>query len=301
MKRITYILLQIVLLLGMTSCDSIRRRHQAGVVAELNGQVLTEEVLGSVCSGMTSEDSLRAAELYIKQWAIDILQSEKAMSSQDERIEAMVADYRRSLYMHEYEQALVARKMPRDVDDSVLLAFYHDHRSQLVLRENILKGILIVLPKNSPKLDKLRKLLAHPTEETLEKIEKYAYQYSSGYELFTDQWRTTNDILMRLPLERDILQQEMRKQSLIEVEDSTTLYLLQVTEKYFAGDCMPFDYASDAIQQIVLTDRQMDFLRAARERLYLDAVRYKKLKIYNTDEKSRNAATAIVDKLFGDS
>jgi len=285
MKQKVKIVILFLLVGTLTGCDYIRHRHQQGVVAELDGKVLTEDEIQSVTTGLSSEDSVRVAKQYIRQWAINILRYQKAMGSRDEDIETMVDDYRRSLYIHAYEQALIQKRMPKQVEDTVIANFYASHKDQFVLRESILKGILIVVPEDVPKLDKLRKLISQPNEKNLEKIEKYAYQYSMGYELFTDKWRTTSDILLRLPVEQDILQQELRQHSLIEVSDSTTLYLLRVTDKCMSGEYMPLEFAKDEIRQIVLTDRQVVFLQESRDELYENALKYKKLKIYeNTNE-----------------
>ena len=299
MKYLSKIYVLLFLSVAFSGCDLFRQHSHEGVVAELNGHTLTEQDLRPLTVGLSSEDSLQVASDYIRQWAINILQYDKAMGRVDDRIEAMVNDYRRSLYIYAYEQALIARRMPKEVEDSVLLQFYKEHQNQFVLRESILRGILLVIPEKSPKQANLRKLLANPTEDNLEKIEKYAYQYSAGYELFTSQWRTTNEILLRLPVERDILQKDLRSRSLIEVKDSAMIYLLQVTDKHLAGDYMPFDYAADEIKQIVLTERQTDFLRAQREKLYGDAIRHKKLKLYNVQDEKKNGASAVADKLFG--
>ncbi|MBO7502692.1 MAG: hypothetical protein J6T32_05670 [Paludibacteraceae bacterium] len=285
MKYLSEIYVLLLLLFALPGCDSFRQHSHEGVVAELNGHTLTEQDLLPLTVGLSTEDSLQVVSDYIRSWAINILQYDQVMGRVDDRIEAMVSDYRQSLYIYAYEQALIARKMPKEVEDSVLLQFYNAHQNQFVLRESILRGILLVIPEKSPKQANLRKLLANPTEDNLEKIEKYAYQYSAGYELFTSQWRTANEILLRLPVERDILQKDLRSRSLIEVKDSTMIYLLQVTDKHLAGDYMPFDYAADEIKQIVLTERQADFLRAQREKLYGDALRHKKLKLYNVQNE----------------
>lgn len=287
MKVVVKISLLTLLVVSFIGCDYVRHRQAEGVVAELNGKLLTVEDLDAITKGFPSADSARVADQYIRQWAVNLLQSEKASSYRDEQIEAMVDDYRRSLYMHLYEQNLITRHMSKDVPDSVIADFYNTHQEQFRLQEGILKGILLVLPQKSPKLDHLKKLLADPTDKNLEKIEKYAFQYSSGYELFTERWMNFNQILLRLPLEQDMLQQELHRTSLIEVHDSTLLYLVQVTDKHFQGDYMPLDYAADDIRKIVLTERQVHFLQQQRDDLYEDAIKYRKLKLYraNYDKK----------------
>lgn len=267
----------------LTGCDMFRHKRQSGIAAELNGKTLSSAELWELTSGLEPEDSARVAEQYIRQWATDILQYEKAAGYKSAETEAMVEEYRRSLYMHEYEQRLLSQ-MPQTVHDTLVEQFYEAHKKEFVLTESIVKGILMVFPNGAPKQDKLRKWLGAHDEENMEKIEKYAYQYATGYELFTDDWHTANQILLRLPTSTDILQEQLKKHTLIEVQDSVSTYWLQVTDKHVAGELMPIDMARNEIKKIILTERQKDYLDSRRNALYDDALRSKKLKIYEKND-----------------
>ena len=113
--------------------------------------------------------------------------------------------------------------------------------------------------------------------ERPDKIEKYAYQYASGYELFVDRWETTSELLTYIPLERNELENMLRQQKQIEYSDSTKTYLLQVTKKYMRGEAMPIGYAQPEIEKIILSRRQVEFLQREREKIYQDAIREKKV------------------------
>ena len=263
----------------LTGCDRFQHKHQSGIVAELNGNTLNAADLWQVTAGLAPEDSARAAEQFIRQWATDLLQYEKAAGYRSAETDEMVEAYRRSLYMHEYEQH-IASQMPKDVHDTIVEQFYEAHKKDFVLNESMAKGILVVFPNDAPKQDKLRKWLGNPDEENLENIEKYTYQYATGYELFTDDWRSASQILTRLPADRDILQAELKHHALIEVRDSVSTYWLQVTDKRFAGDLMPIEIARGEIIKVILTERQKDYIDSRRASLYEDALRSKKLIIY---------------------
>ena len=45
-----------------------------GVAVALNGQYLYQSTLDSLSFGLSSEDSARVVEQYVKQWAKDILE-----------------------------------------------------------------------------------------------------------------------------------------------------------------------------------------------------------------------------------
>ena len=278
MKKTTIVLLVLTLLLG---CDRLDIKRLQGVVAECNGESLLATEIEALTLGLSAEDSAQVAEQYVHQWAINLLMKDVIRGNQNKEIERLVAEYRRSLYQHEWEQHLVARRMSQHVEDSVVLAYYEANKHHFVLRETILRGVLLVVPNGAPSMDQLKRYIVEPQdEEHIEWVEKYAYQYASGYELFLDEWKTANQILLRMPFEEDNLQKQLKQQRQITMQDSLNSYILQVVDVYVKGEQMPIDYARKEIEKIILSQRQVDFIESERENLYNNAIQSGKLKRY---------------------
>ena len=278
MKKTTIILLVLTLLVG---CDRLDIKRLQGVVAECNGESLLATEIEALTLGLSAEDSAQVAEQYVHQWAINLLMKDVIRGNQNKEIERLVAEYRRSLYQHEWEQHLVARRMSQHVEDSVVLAYYEANKHHFVLRETILRGVLLVVPNGAPSMDQLKRYIVEPQdEEHIEWVEKYAYQYASGYELFLDEWKTANQILLRMPFEEDNMQKQLKQQRQITMQDSLNSYILQVVDVYVKGEQMPIDYARKEIEKIILSQRQVDFIESERENLYNNAIQSGKLKRY---------------------
>lgn len=278
MKKTTIILLVLTLLVG---CDRLDIKRLQGVVAECNGESLLATEIEALTLGLSAEDSAQVAEQYVHQWAINLLMKDVIRGNQNKEIERLVAEYRRSLYQHEWEQHLVARRMSQHVEDSVVLAYYEANKHHFVLRETVLRGVLLVVPNGAPSMDQLKRYIVEPQdEEHIEWVEKYAYQYASGYELFLDEWKTANQILLRMPFEEDNLQKQLKQQRQITMQDSLNSYILQVVDVYVKGEQMPIDYARKEIEKIILSQRQVDFIESERENLYNNAIQSGKLKRY---------------------
>lgn len=284
MRKIGEWTLILLAVCGMCSCHSLQRHHQADAVAELDGKYLSEGDILALTAGHTPEDSARIAREYIEQWATDILVYSEAGEHTDKAIEALVEDYRRSLYVHQYEQKLVAKRMPKAVDDALVDSFYRAHEDRFTLRECIVRGLLLVVPIDAPKLDKLRKNLAGWSEEIQPEIENYAYQYATGYEYFVSDWKSASQLLLSMPFERNDLMQKLKDTKQIELRDSTSTYILQVTDKHLAGEPMPIDYARVEIEKVILTQRQVSFLETERRKLLKKAINNKRLIIKNDTE-----------------
>lgn len=280
MRLKTNIKIILVSLLGgsLSACSVFHKQQIEGVVAEVDGQYLTCAELDDITRGMA--DSAAVADAYIRQWATQIIEYSEAKDRASNELEAMVDDYRRSLYIHEYEQRLVTKYSPQVWQDSVVAAFYEQHQSRFVLRDNIVQGVLLIMPLKTPQLPNLKKWLTDLDEKNTEKIEKYAYRYASGYEYFPNEWKTTNQIALRLPIEPETLQHQMKRTNQIVLEDSISVYVLQLTDKHFIGEKMPLSYAREEIEQVLLNRWKVTFLQQRREELYKDAIRYNKLKIY---------------------
>jgi len=291
-----------MLLLG--GCQALEKKQQVGAVAVLNGHYLYRSTLDSLSLGMDSVDSARVTEQYIRQWAQDILLYDNSTARTNERIEQMAADYRRTLYAQAYEERLVDKRMSKEVADSAVVALYEQMPERFKLSESIMQGVLIIVPKDAPNVPKLRQWLlkikterleAQAAEETkpktdsrkgkkelnvMDEIEKYVYQNASGYELFTDKWLTTTEMISQIPMERAELESKLRYTDRIEVADSARTYILQITDKHMRGEAMPVDYARPEIEKIVLNARQVEFLRSERERMYEEAIKENKLTFF---------------------
>ena len=263
----------------LTSCTVFEKKQQSGAAVELKGQYLYRSTLDSLTLGLDPEDSMRVVQQYTSQWAQDILLYDKARTRSNNEIERLVEDYRRTLYVHQYEEYLVERRMPKGVADSTVTQIYNQMPDRFKLDESIVKGILVVVPIDAPKLPKLRASMA---KREMDAIEKYVYQNANGYELFDDRWMTTTELITRIPIEHAEMESVLRKwnKNQIELSDTAKIYLLQVIDKRLRGEQMPIDYARPWIEKIVLNQRQVDFLAKERERLYNGAIQDGTIKFY---------------------
>ena len=273
MKRGTIIVAVLAgFLLG--GCAAYDKKQQSGAAVDVNGHYLYRSTLDSLTLGLSSEDSMRVVQQYVSQWAKDILMYDEAKAHNNSAIEALVEDYRRTLYVHAYEEYLVDRRMPKTVADSTVLQVYEQMPDRFKLDESILKGMIVVVPNDAPNIVKLRGWLG---KVELDKVEKYAYQNASGYELFFDKWLTTTDIISSMPISRADLESALKSKNQIEVSDTLKTYILQLTDKHLMGEKMPLEYARPEIEKIVLNERQVEFLQKERERLYNEAIQDKKI------------------------
>lgn len=265
----------------LNGCAAYEKKNQAGAAVVVNGKYLYQSTLDSLTLGLSSEDSLRVVQQYVSQWSKDILMYDAAKARSNSAIEALVEDYRRTLYVHAYEEYLVEQRMPKSVTDSTVQDVYEHMPERFRLDESIVKGLMVVVPNDAPNIARLRNWM---TNVDLDHIEKYAYQNASGYELFEDRWLTATEIIAAMPIQRAELEAALKSKNQIEVADTLKTYILQVTDKQLRGEKMPIDYARPEIEKLILNARQVEFLQKERERLYNEAIQDKKI-VFLSDEK----------------
>lgn len=269
------------------SCRFFEHRGAQDVVAGIGQEVLTADRLQSVTRlAVDSADSARIAEDYIRQWAEDVLFYKKAVSSKDPQIESKVEQYRRDLYIHALEEKLVRQKMDKSVSQADIEAFYSANEDMFRLEDALLRGLLLVVPNGTPDMPKLRKWMMQYDAE-IENIEKYAYNYATGYELFTDDWKTAVQVRRYMPLRQQEFINALRQKKQIEVQDSLLTYVLQVSDKRLPGEQMPVEYAEPGIRKILLGERQADFIRQQKAEMYKDAERLFRIKRYDKNENEQ--------------
>ena len=278
MKKRIVLILCVALFCG---CAKFEQKRLSGVAVEYNGAIVTYAELDALTYGLSSEDSTRVADAYIRQWATSLIVYEKSKDIKSREIDEMVENYRRSLWQHEWENRQTAQKMSTLVEDSLVLGFYEQNKQHFILDRAILRGLLLIMPVGAPDLEKLKDKVAIPQEEeSIEWVEKYAYKYAAGYELFLDDWKTIEQVAVYMPYSQDELFKQIKQRKQIVAQDSVNVYLLQVTDFCGKGEYKPIQYVQDEIKDLILSQRQVEFIRSLREDLYDKALQQGKLKRY---------------------
>lgn len=278
MRKGIVVILCVVLFCG---CAKFEQKRLSGVAVEYNSATVTYADLDALTYGLSSEDSARVADSYIQQWATSLIVYDRSKEIKSREIDEMVENYRRSLCQHEWERKQIAQKMPMLIEDSLVLEFYEQNKQHFILDRAILRGLLLIMPVGAPNLEKLKDMVEVPhEEENIEWVEKYAYQYAVGYELFLDDWKTVEQIAVYMPYSQDELSKQIKQKKQILAQDSLNVYLLQVTDFCGKGEYKPLEYVQDEIKELILSQRQVGFIRLLREDLYEKAVQQGKFKRY---------------------
>jgi len=284
LKIIIY-LLPLFVVLCFCFCDNKENINRPLVI--IGDQVLRKEKLDEVIPrGLSTEDSLQAAEHYIRLWITDelVYQQAKQNIQNDKDIERMVEDYRKSLILHAYENSLVAERLDKDIPEEELQAYYQNNEKDFLLNQNIVKGFILKVPLNAGNLKKLKEWCNKETHKTgpsnIQNIEKYCIQNAVIYEYFYDQWKPFDKLTEIMAYSVGNPSDFLKNNAFVEFEDESYYYFLNINDYLTTSDKQPYEFAKPRIIDILSNEKRIDFIKKIKNDLYEDAVKSDKVKIY---------------------
>ncbi len=274
--KTSQLLILIFTLILVTSCTRKAPDATLDPLLEVEGKFLyLNEVQYIIPPNVTPKDSAEIAESFIRKWITDVLLYENAkrnVANKDE-IDRLLEDYRKSLIIHQYQQKLIEQRLPKEPTEEELKAFYEKYSEQLQLKENIIKGILLVVPVNAPQMPNVRSWMQSGNTKALENIEKYSIKNAISYDYFADKWTSLFEVLKKIPVQVENPASFVSSRRLVEVSDSTKHYLLRIEAYSTAGQTEPYEMAKDKISNLIMNKLKAEFIGNFESELYNDAIK----------------------------
>jgi hypothetical protein len=275
MNKFTH--LAIILLTLVVNCSCVHKTPEGTrkALLEVEGKFLyADEVQKIIPPNMNDSDSTAIANSYVRKWVTDVLMYENAkrnITNKDE-IDELVESYRKSLTIHQYQQKMIEQRLPKEPSEEDIKAFYTQYSDQLVLKEGIIKGLLLIIPQKAPKLSTVRSWVQSANTKSLESIDKYSLQNAISYDYFGNKWVPFSEILKRMPLKIDDPSRFLSSNRFVETSDSTEHFFLRIESFKLSGQIEPYEMAKDRISNILINKQKADFISKFEKEIYNDAV-----------------------------
>jgi len=253
------------------------------VVAEAAGVFLYEDDLQQIIPpNLHSSDSAELADKYIRKWATDILVYGKAKQNifDMSEIDRLVNEYRKTLTIHQYQQRLVEQNHSKTPEEREILEFYERYNAQMIMKENVIKGLLLVIPEDAPHINDVRNWVKKADQESIENIDKYSLQNAVSYDYFMDNWLSLATIIRQIPFEIKNPTRFLSTNDMVETSDSTHHYFLKISSYVAVGQTEPYDLAREKIVNILTAKNNTQFILEVENRLFNDAVADKTVKLH---------------------
>lgn len=283
--------LPMLLMIVTTGCDLIRmkRNDPAGgrkVVARVNDVYLYQDELVGIVSGQTSkEDSAMLVNGYIESWVrkqLLIGQAMKTIDINEAEVERKVLDYRYSLIGYEYQNFYIKKNLNDSISDAEIQAYYKDHIDNFILKQNIVRGTFIIVPKGAPRSNRLKELIFSSKESDVAELKTYCLSFSTSYHLSDSTWMEFDKLVVGSPLaEIPNKVQFLKNTPYHETSDAESLYFLKVDEYKISDNVSPLEFVRGEIYNIILNKRKVELAKKLEDDVYENAAKRKEFEIFN--------------------
>ena len=184
----------------------------------------------------------------------------------------LIEDYRKSLTIQQYQQKLIEQRVSKEPSEAEMNEFYEDFKEEFTLKENIIKGMLLIVPENAPKLANVRSWVQSGDTKALENIEKYSVQNAISFDYFGDRWMEFSEILKKIPMQLEDPASFVASHRFFEKSDSTKHYFLRIMSYRRTGEIEPFEMAKPKISNLILNKNKAEFISNFEDEIYKDAI-----------------------------
>jgi hypothetical protein len=274
--KISKIYLLIIVLSAFFSCNNKTADTTRQKLLEVEGKFLyLDQIQEIIPPNVNAKDSSEIAESFIRKWVTDVLLYENAKRNitNKEEIDQLLEDYRKSLIIHQYQQKLLQERLPKEPSEEEIKAFYDKYKNQLILKENVIQGILLVTPENAPQLANVRNWVQSGNTKALENIEKFSMQHAISYDYFAEKWIPFSEILRKLPLQLEDQTSYLSGRRFVELSDSTKHYFLSIKASKLIGQTEPYEMAKPKIVNLIMNKLKADFISNFEDEIYNDAIK----------------------------
>lgn len=285
----------IIVLLGLFlfNCEFIRMKKEKGdeenvrkVVARVHNSFLyQDELIGIIPTGTTTEDSVARVTAYVNSWIRKQLVINEAMKNIDineAEVERKVLDYRYSLIGYEYQNYYIKKNLDDSVSDKEIEAYYKDRLDNFILKQNIIQGTYIKVPKEAPRTKRIKELMYSTKEKEVAELKSYCLSFSAAYHLADSSWIEFDKLAVNSPLaEIPNKIQFLRSYNYYETSDEEFLYFLKIDAYKISDNVSPLEFVKEDIKNIILNKRKVELARKLEDDVYENAAKRKDFEVFN--------------------
>ncbi|WP_299709601.1 hypothetical protein [uncultured Tenacibaculum sp.] len=279
-------------LLSLLSCDKIKEftsrsddKSDDQVIASVGEvELYLSDVKSVVPKGTPKNDSLVLIKSFINTWAKQQLLLKKAQENISEvnnnQIDALVKNYKESLYINGYKESLINQQLDTVVTEQSIQKYYTNNKDNFRLNEELLQLKYIYFGTDFlDKKEAIKKFKSDEIED-LEGLENLTINFKD-YMLRDSSWVSYDDVLLKIPPFRyESKEKLLKKSKFIQKEDSLGVYLVAVNNVLNRNDIAPISYIRNNIKQLILHKRKIELVREIEKTLINDAIKNNEFKEY---------------------
>lgn len=272
-------------------CDFIKMRKNSfndmedrEAVARVNNTFLFKDELSGIATfGSTKDDSSARVEAYIDSWIrkeLLIQEAARKININEAEVERKILDYRYSLIAYEYQSYYIKKNLDTVFSDFEVKKYYDDNIDNFILKQNIVRATFIKVPRNAPKMNKLKDWMYSNDDDDKQQLKSYCLSFSAAYHLSDSTWMIFDDLVRNSPLmEIPNKIQFLKATPYYETRDENFVYFLKVDEYRISDNVSPLEFVTDEIKNIILNKRKVELAKKLEDEVYENALEHKDFEI----------------------
>jgi hypothetical protein len=274
----------LISLLLLTSCTTFFKKKTERVIARVDEDYLYESDIKSIIPpGTLPKDSLVLTGNYIDSWIrqkLIIHQAYRNLTGDQLDFSRQLEDYKNSLIIFRYENALVSQKLDTLVTDEEITSYYDTNQQNFLLKENIVLIQYVKLPVGSTVTKQIKKLLVSDNLDDKNKLDRLCEDQAADYYLDDQNWLFFNDLVKQVPIKTYNQEEYLKNHRDIELQDSLFIYLVRVRDFRIKESVSPLSLEKHRIREIILNKRKIEMLKRMHEDIYSSALKNNEFEIY---------------------
>ena len=269
----------------LSGCSDYKGSISRSIVAKAGDSYLYADNLPAILNnGLSQEDSISIVRNFIDRWIKKELMLGRAELNLTEgyiaEMNQKLEETRSNLMIYQYQQQMMLQRMDTIVSTDEIEDYYNNNIATFNLTDPLIKALFIKIPLEAPNIDRVRSWYRSNTQENLQNLESYCYQFADKYDDFGENWVKISRLLRVLPDEIPNLGRFLRNNTYYEISDSLYHYFVDLRDFKLSGDVSPIEYVNNDIRNIILNYRKIDFLQELENGIYSEALRENNFKIY---------------------
>jgi len=269
----------------VASCDYFSVPKEPKAIARVGKNFLyQEDVKDVVPKGTTKKDSLAIIKSFINQWATKKLLFEAAernlSNDKVSEFNVLMDQYKVDLYTKAYIEELVIRQVDTLVTEKQIVDYYEKNKQYFKNPSELVKLRYINLVKENPKFAKIKAKFTSFTKKDRKGLEELAVQFKS-YAFNDSIWVDMNQVYQKLPfISPENKSNYLAANKSIRYEDSLDVFFVRINRMIEPNQISPYDYLKPTIKEILLNQKQQQFIKQFEKLIIQDAIKSKTYEIY---------------------
>ncbi|MBP6391808.1 MAG: hypothetical protein KA175_06155 [Flavobacteriales bacterium] len=232
----------------------------------------------------SASDSAALAAGFVENWMREqvlLANAEKNLPASGMDLEARMRDYRNSLVIFTYEQALVDEKLDTVITQLQIAEHFGQHAKDFALKDNIVRVRWFKVDDHDPRLVKrLRKQFESDKNEDMHELEVWAASNGVVINDTQEDWVAFQTLCRSVPIRTENATDWLERNDKVVLEDSAGTYFVDLLEHRAVDSEPPIEMVAQDIRSILLNQRKVKLIERMREDLYKQALEHDEIGVY---------------------